>query len=88
MNKEEVLQLAREKYKNCKNKMYDISDLAGVCLMDAFLEISVYTITWSDIKEFLINNFGMVGNDFYSNEFNCRAFLKNFKLEQKTLENE
>ena len=88
MNKEEVLQLARKKQKSCKNTMYGISSISGTCLIDAFLEIGGYTAKWSDAKEFLINNFGMVYDDLYSDEFNCRAFLKDFKLEQKTLKNE
>ena len=88
MDKEEVLQLARKKYKSCKKTMYGISSISGSCLIEAFLEISGYTMTWSDAKEFLVNNFGMVCDDLYNDAFSCRVFLKDFKLEQKTLKNE
>ena len=84
--KEKVLQLARKKYKTATESKYEVN-VAGTCLIDAFIEIRGYA-TWGNLRDFLINNFGMKHFKNYAAEHNCQIFLKNFKLEQKTMNNE
>ena len=85
--KEIVLQLAKEKYKTAKVSKYDIGNIEGTCLVDAFIEIRGYA-TWGNLSSFLISNFGMKYCKNYTTDLNCQIFLKNFKFEQKTMSNE
>ena len=84
-----VLQLARKKYKTAKIKKYGIESIEGTCLIDALIDIRKH-VTWEDAKYFLMNNFGMRCErlEDYSDEKICKIFLKDFKLEQKTMINE
>ena len=85
----QVLQLARKKYKTAKIKKYGIESIEGTCLIDALIDIRKH-VTWEDAKYFLMDNFGMrcEGLEDYSDEKICKIFLKDFKLEQKTMINE
>ena len=87
--KTKVLQLARKKYKTAKIKKYGIESIEGTCLIDALIDIRKH-VTWEDAKYFLMNNFGMRCErlEDYSDEKICKIFLKDFKLEQKTMINE
>lgn len=85
----QVLQLARKKYKTAKIKKYGIESIEGTCLIDALIDIRKH-VTWEDAKYFLMNNFGMRCErlEDYNDEEICKIFLKDFKLEQKTMINE
>ena len=87
--KTKVLQLARKRYKTAKTKKYGIESTEGTCLIDALIDIRKY-VTWQDAKYFLMDNFGMRCErlEDYSDEEICKIFLKDFKLEQKTMINE
>ena len=87
--KTKVLQLARKKYKTAKIKKYGIESIEGTCLIDALIDIRKH-VTWEDAKYFLMDNFGMRCErlEDYSDEKFCKIFLKDFKLEQKTMINE
>ena len=87
--KTKVLQLARKRYKTSKTKKYGIESIEGTCLIDALINIRKY-VTWQDAKYFLMDNFGMRCErlEDYSDEKICKIFLKDFKLEQKTMINE
>ena len=84
-----VLQLARKKYKTAKIKKYGIESIEGTCLIDALIDIRKH-VTWEDAKYFLMDNFGMRCErlEDYNDEKICKIFLKDFKLEQKTMINE
>ena len=84
-----VLQLARKKYKTAKIKKYGIESIEGTCLIDALIDIRKH-VTWEDAKYFLMDNFEMRCErlEDYSDEEICKIFLKDFKLEQKTMINE
>lgn len=85
----QVLQLARKKYKTAKIKKYGIESIEGTCLIDALIDVRKH-VTWEDAKYFLMDNFGMRCErlEEYSDEKICKIFLKDFKLEQKTMINE
>ena len=85
----QVLQLARKKYKTAKIKKYGIESIEGTCLIDALIDVRKH-VTWEDAKYFLMNNFGMRCErlEDYNDEKICKIFLKDFKLEQKTMINE
>ena len=85
----QVLQLARKRYKTAKIKKYGIESIEGTCLIDALIDIRKH-VTWEDAKYFLMNNFGMSCErlEEYNDEKICKIFLKDFKLEQKTMINE
>ena len=85
----QVLQLARKKYKTAKIKKYGIESIEGTCLIDALIDIRKH-VTWEDAKYFLMDNFGMRCErlEDYNDEKICKIFLKDFKLEQKTMINE
>ncbi len=85
----QVLQLARKRYKTAKTKKYGIASIEGTCLIDALIDVRKY-VTWEDAKCFLMDNFGMRCErlEKYSDEEICKIFLKDFKLEQKTMINE
>lgn len=85
----QVLQLARKKYKTAKIKKYGIESIEGTCLIDALIDIRKH-VTWEDAKYFLMENFGMRCErlEDYNDEKICKIFLKDFKLEQKTMINE
>ena len=87
--KTKVLQLARKRYKTAKIKKYGIESIEGACLIDALIDVRKY-VTWQDAKYFLMDNFGMRCErlEDYSDEKICKIFLKDFKLEQKTMINE
>lgn len=87
--KTKVLQLARKRYKTAKTKKYGIESIEGTCLIDALIDIRKY-VTWQEAKYFLMDNFGMRCErlEDYSDEKICKIFLKDFKLEQKTMINE
>lgn len=84
-----VLQLARKRYITAKIKKYGIESIEGTCLIDALIDIRKH-VTWQDAKYFLMDNFGMRCErlEDYSDEKICKIFLKDFKLEQKTMINE
>lgn len=85
----QVLQLARKRYKTAKAKKYGIESIEGTCLIDALIDVRKH-VTWEDAKYFLMNNFGMRCErlEDYNDEKICKIFLKDFKLEQKTMINE
>lgn len=85
----QVLQLARKKYKTAKIKKYGIESIEGTCLIDALIDVRKH-VTWENAKYFLMDNFGMRCErlEDYSDEKICKIFLKDFKLEQKTMINE
>ena len=85
----QVLQLARKGYKTAKIKKYGIESIEGTCLIDALIDVRKH-VTWEDAKYFLMNNFGMRCErlEDYNDEKICKIFLKDFKLEQKTMINE
>lgn len=85
----QVLQLARKKYKTAKIKKYGIESIEGTCLIDALIDVRKH-VTWEDAKYFLMDNFGMRCErlEDYNDEKICKIFLKDFKLEQKTMINE
>ena len=85
----QVLQLARKRYKTAKIKKYGIESIEGTCLIDALIDIRKH-VTWEDAKYFLMDNFGMRCErlEDYNDEKICKIFLKDFKLEQKTMINE
>lgn len=85
----QVLQLARKRYKTAKIKKYGIESIEGTCLIDALIDVRKH-VTWEDSKYFLMNNFGMRCErlEDYDDEKICKIFLKDFKLEQKTMINE
>lgn len=87
--KTKVLQLARKRYKTSKIKKYGIESIEGTCLIDALIDVRKH-VTWEDAKYFLMDNFGMRCErlEDYSDEKICKIFLKDFKLEQKTMNNE
>ena len=87
--KTKVLQLARKRYKTSKIKKYGIESIEGTCLIDALIDVRKH-VTWEDAKYFVMDNFGMRCErlDDYSDEKICKIFLKDFKLEQKTMINE
>ena len=87
--KTKVLQLARKRYKTAKTKKYGIESIEWTCLIDALIDIRKH-VTWQDAKYFLMDNFGMRCErlEDYSDEKICKIFLKDFKLEQKTMINE
>lgn len=87
--KTKVLQLARKRYKTAKIKKYGIESIEGTCLIDALIDVRKY-VTWENAKYFLMDNFGMRCErlEDYSAEKICKIFLKDFKLEQKTMINE
>ena len=87
--KTKVLQLAREKYKTIKTKKYGIESIEGTCLIYALIDVRKH-VTWQNAKYFLMNNFGMRCErlEDCSDEKICKIFLKDFKLEQKTMSNE
>lgn len=87
--KTKVLQLARKKYKTAKIKKYGIESIEGTCLIDALIDIRKH-VTWENAKYFLMDNFGMRCErlEDYNDEKICKIFLKDFKLEQKTMINE
>ena len=72
-----------------KTKKYGIESIEGTCLIDALIDVRKH-VTWEDAKYFLMDNFGMRCErlEDYSDEKICKIFLKDFKLEQKTMINE